>query len=75
MVQILKTAELTSRRPNFGTEPYPTSGNRKWASSVEAFLPIINWQTITEDGHLEMLNHGVHHLSGTTTKILLPSNA
>lgn len=51
-----------------GVESYPTSGDRKWASSVEASLPIVNWQTVTKDGHLEMLNHGVHHLPRKTKK-------
>jgi len=41
---------------------YPASGDRKWANSVEASLPIVNWQTVAEDSHLEMLDHGVHHL-------------
>lgn len=44
------------------TQSYPARGHTKRVSSVEAFLPIINWQTVTKNGHLEMLNHGVHHL-------------
>lgn len=54
------------KHPNFSIKSYPTSGDRKWVSSVEASLSIVNWQTVTKDGHLEMLNHGVHHLPEQT---------
>lgn len=47
---------------NMNEYSYPTGGNRKWVCGVEASLPIINWKIVTKDGHLEMLNHGVHHL-------------
>lgn len=49
-------------------DSYPTSGNWKRASCVEASLSIINWKTVTKDSHLEMLNHGVHHLSTDTRR-------
>lgn len=46
----------------FYERTYPASGNRKWVCSVQAFLPIVNWQTVTKNGHLEMFDHRVHHL-------------
>lgn len=51
------------QHPNFTIKSYPTRGDRKWVSSVETSFPIVNRQTVTKDGHLEMLDHGVHHLS------------
>lgn len=43
-------------------QAHPRRGHGERFHRVEAPLPIIHWETVPKDGHLEMLDHGVHHL-------------
>lgn len=41
---------------------YPSGSHRKWVGCVQAFLSIVDWPPIPEDGHLKVLHHRVDHL-------------
>lgn len=43
-------------------QAHPPRGHGQRFHRVEAPLPIIHWKTVPKEGHLEMLDHGVHHL-------------
>lgn len=43
-------------------QPYPPRGHGERLDRVEAPLAIIHRKTVPKNGHLEMLDHGVHHL-------------
>ena len=59
--QGIDTVQAGGWRVGWGTDPVSSDG--QWVGRVHVPLPIVARLPVTEDLHLEVADHGVHHLS------------